>query len=46
MTVDPEQLYYDIEAFIKGKGLEVPPEADDLLGDAAGTIAEFNNREF
>jgi len=46
MSVDGEQLYYELVEFINSKGLEIPPEADGMLGDATREIAEFNNQEF
>lgn len=45
MNVDGEQLYYDLVSFIQQQGIDIPSDADGMLGDAAREIADFNNGE-
>jgi hypothetical protein len=43
-TVEADELYEEVKAFIESKGLNIPGEADDALGTAMNAIAsdEYN----
>jgi len=38
--MDPETLYSELVALIESKGLNIPADADDMLGDAARSICD------